>query len=315
VFARGASRRDPEAGRPEVHPRHYLKRARQRDREAETRERYIAIARKMKSEQGIEALILGGTDCAAPARRDRHRVMLLDTAHLHVERAGPSCFPEGGMVQQILVYSDSLLLGQGIAALVAAIRGAPIEPGMPQPPVLVMAPPPIGDPKGPSRRIRGRGAIPGLAEEYRKASAELGCHFFDARTVTPSSRAGWSAVRLRPPPLCSPIQEVLDGIQSFIVKRQNSSNPILTTRHRRKPGTYVSVESGCISRYRTIQLAYRNSTSISGMHCFLRAFESSGKNFGFSYITLPFPTVVSAVSARSRSRNLSKRVAPPNPPL
>lgn len=80
--------------------------------------------------------------------------------------------------------------GQGIAALVAAIRGAPIEPGMPVPPVLVMAPPPIGEPKGPiAPKFAGGGAkCRGLAEEYRKVCAELGCHFFDAGTVTPSSR-------------------------------------------------------------------------------------------------------------------------------
>jgi len=61
---------------------------------------------------------------------------------------------------------------------------------MPQPPVLVMAPPPIGDPKGPiaPKFAGGEAKSRGLAEEYRKASAELGCHFFDARTVTPSSR-------------------------------------------------------------------------------------------------------------------------------
>jgi lysophospholipase L1-like esterase len=79
---------------------------------------------------------------------------------------------------------------QGIAALVAAIRGAPIEPGMPVPPVLVMAPPPIGEPKGPiAPKFEGGGAKSrGLAEEYRKVCAELGCHFVDAGTVTPSSR-------------------------------------------------------------------------------------------------------------------------------
>src|SRR5882672_2358139 len=54
----------------------------------ETRERYIAIARKMKSEQGIEALILGGTELPLLLRGAIDiGVMLLDTAHLHVERA------------------------------------------------------------------------------------------------------------------------------------------------------------------------------------------------------------------------------------
>ena len=54
----------------------------------ETRERYIAIARKMKSERDMEALILGGTELPLLLRGAIDiGVMLLDTAHLHVERA------------------------------------------------------------------------------------------------------------------------------------------------------------------------------------------------------------------------------------
>jgi aspartate racemase len=54
----------------------------------ETRERYIAIARRLKAEQGIEALILGGTELPLLLRGAIDiGVMLLDTAHLHVERA------------------------------------------------------------------------------------------------------------------------------------------------------------------------------------------------------------------------------------
>src|SRR5271170_5497437 len=37
---------------------------------------------------------------------------------------------------------------QGLATLVRTIRQAPIEPGMPVPPVLVVVPPPIGMPQG-----------------------------------------------------------------------------------------------------------------------------------------------------------------------
>jgi lysophospholipase L1-like esterase len=79
---------------------------------------------------------------------------------------------------------------QGVAALVAAIRGAPIEPGMAVPPVLVLAPPPIRDPRGPiaPKFAGGEAKCAGLAEAYGKVSAELGCHFLDAATVTPSSR-------------------------------------------------------------------------------------------------------------------------------
>ena len=54
----------------------------------ETRGRYIAIARSMKSGQGIEALILGGTELPLLLRGAIDiGVALLDTAHLHVERA------------------------------------------------------------------------------------------------------------------------------------------------------------------------------------------------------------------------------------
>jgi aspartate racemase len=54
----------------------------------ETRTRYITIARRMKAEQGIEALILGGTELPLLLRGAIDiGVALLDTAHLHVERA------------------------------------------------------------------------------------------------------------------------------------------------------------------------------------------------------------------------------------
>ena len=78
---------------------------------------------------------------------------------------------------------------QGIAALVAAIRGAPIEPDMPVPPVLVVAPPPIGTPKGPAapKFVGGDVKCAGLADAFRAVCADLGCHFFDAGSVVTSS--------------------------------------------------------------------------------------------------------------------------------
>jgi len=79
---------------------------------------------------------------------------------------------------------------QGIASLVNAIRGAPIEPGMPVPPVLVVAPPPIQTPKGPiaPKFAGGEAKCTGLAEAYREVASTMGCHFLDAAAVTPSSR-------------------------------------------------------------------------------------------------------------------------------
>lgn len=78
---------------------------------------------------------------------------------------------------------------QGIATLVAAIRQAPIEPGMPVPPILIVAPPPIGVPQGPlaPKFEGGQHKCLGLAEAYRETATALGCHFFDAGSVTPPS--------------------------------------------------------------------------------------------------------------------------------
>jgi len=85
---------------------------------------------------------------------------------------------------------NAWLSAQGIAALVAAIRQAPIEPGMPVPPILIVAPPPIDSPKGPlAPKFAGAEfRCAGMADAYRDTAAALGCHFFDAGSVTPSSR-------------------------------------------------------------------------------------------------------------------------------
>jgi lysophospholipase L1-like esterase len=87
-------------------------------------------------------------------------------------------------------YNDAWSAAQGITALIHEIRKAPIEPGMPVPPVLVICPPQIRSPRG-SIAPKFRGAeqrSTGLAEAYSRVAAGLGCHFFDAETVTTSSR-------------------------------------------------------------------------------------------------------------------------------
>lgn len=78
---------------------------------------------------------------------------------------------------------------QGIVALVSAIRTAPIEPGMPVPQILVIAPPAICTPKGPiaPKFEGGERKSVGLAIAYQKACEEAGCHFFDAGSVITSS--------------------------------------------------------------------------------------------------------------------------------
>jgi lysophospholipase L1-like esterase len=78
---------------------------------------------------------------------------------------------------------------QGILALVSAIRTAPIEPGMPVPQVLVIAPPNIQTPKGPiaAKFEAGERKCIGLAAAYRKVCEEIGCNFFDAGSIITSS--------------------------------------------------------------------------------------------------------------------------------
>jgi lysophospholipase L1-like esterase len=60
---------------------------------------------------------------------------------------------------------------------------------MPIPPILVIAPPPIVNPRGPlAAKFTGApDKSAGLAEAYRGIASELGCHFFDAGSVTPAS--------------------------------------------------------------------------------------------------------------------------------
>jgi lysophospholipase L1-like esterase len=79
---------------------------------------------------------------------------------------------------------------QGIRALIAAIRTAPIEPGMPVPRILVVAPPAIQTPKGPMapKFEGGEKKCQGLAAAYREICKEAGCHFFDAGSIITSSQ-------------------------------------------------------------------------------------------------------------------------------
>jgi lysophospholipase L1-like esterase len=78
---------------------------------------------------------------------------------------------------------------QGVAALVHEIRCAPIEPGMPVPPVLVVAPPPIGEPRGTiaPKFAGGERRALGVAAAFREVAATLGCPFFDAGSVIRAS--------------------------------------------------------------------------------------------------------------------------------
>ncbi len=78
---------------------------------------------------------------------------------------------------------------QGIRWLITAIREAPIEPGMPIPPILLVTPPPIQTPKGTiaSKFEGGDLKCKGLVNEYMKIAHEMNCDFFDSSTITSSS--------------------------------------------------------------------------------------------------------------------------------
>jgi len=87
-------------------------------------------------------------------------------------------------------YNNAWSAAQGIVTLVSEIRKAPIEPGMPVPPILVICPPPIHSPQGvlAAKFSGAEQRCAGLADAYRAACSDLGCRFFDAASVTPSSR-------------------------------------------------------------------------------------------------------------------------------
>lgn len=78
---------------------------------------------------------------------------------------------------------------QGLSCLVRAIRSAPIEPGMPTPAIMIVAPPPIFIPQdGLSPKFAG-GEVrcQGLTSAYREIANDLGCSFFDSATVIRAS--------------------------------------------------------------------------------------------------------------------------------
>ncbi len=79
---------------------------------------------------------------------------------------------------------------QGLAAIVASIRRAPIEPGMPVPPILLVAPPTIQKAKGQMAQkfIGAETKAVGMTSAVKMVAQELDCHFFDAGSVTTTSR-------------------------------------------------------------------------------------------------------------------------------
>ena len=86
-------------------------------------------------------------------------------------------------------YNDAWSAAQGISVLVNEIRKAPVEPGMPVPPILIVCPPPVRTPQGATaekfRGAEGRGV--GFPDAYLRVASDLRCDYFDAGTVTTTS--------------------------------------------------------------------------------------------------------------------------------
>lgn len=78
---------------------------------------------------------------------------------------------------------------QGIGSLITSIRQSPIEPGMPRPPILIVAPPIMLTPKGPlAPKFKGaEDKCQGLGQAYATVARELDCLFFDSSSVVRSS--------------------------------------------------------------------------------------------------------------------------------
>jgi lysophospholipase L1-like esterase len=91
---------------------------------------------------------------------------------------------------QSVHQNDAWHSGQGLAAVIRAMRRAPIEPGMLVPPILVVAPPPITSPLGKPIWEKFEGAparSERAAEAYAAIALEMGCQFFDAGRVVSTS--------------------------------------------------------------------------------------------------------------------------------
>jgi len=85
--------------------------------------------------------------------------------------------------------NNSWLSAQGTAKLIQIIRQAPIEPGMPIPQIMVIAPPPIIKPKGViACKFEGSETrCVGLATELENIAKDHSVHYFNAGSVTDAS--------------------------------------------------------------------------------------------------------------------------------
>jgi lysophospholipase L1-like esterase len=86
---------------------------------------------------------------------------------------------------QAVLRLNAFQSAQGLAAIVAAIRRSPIEPGMPIPSILLVAPPTPRAATGPmaDKFAGAEETSVGLDKEIQRVAVEAGCHFFNAGAV------------------------------------------------------------------------------------------------------------------------------------
>jgi len=85
--------------------------------------------------------------------------------------------------------NNAWLSAQGTARLIQIIRHAPIEPGMPVPEIMIIAPPPIVEPKGAiaDKFKDAEKRCIGLASELEKIAKQYSVFYFDAGTIIGAS--------------------------------------------------------------------------------------------------------------------------------
>jgi len=86
--------------------------------------------------------------------------------------------------------NDAYLSAQGMSKLVQIIKLSPIEPGMPEPDIMIVAPPGFLEPKGSiaSKFIGAQQRSIGLSAELAKVADEHSTLYFDASGVVEASK-------------------------------------------------------------------------------------------------------------------------------
>ncbi len=92
---------------------------------------------------------------------------------------------------QCMHNNDAWTSAQGVAKLAGIVRKAPIEPGMPVPEILIVCPPlPLNPRSTMAEKFKGAGnKCASLPQELAFVAGELEVHYFDANTVTGTSKA------------------------------------------------------------------------------------------------------------------------------